>query len=216
MPIFPAGPRIAVSRVMAIGIMVVFLLIMITGGLIIWSSRSQAIHPFLVTVDELTGAWQVVGHSHDEKSITQIQALQESVVANFTRAWFSVSTDATKNDLMWAGYADKTECQTNRDNAQIFCNSGEDLYNYFIYKIVPDYINQADTGDVWSVTPDDIYVQPMADLTDKGGTWIIKTNVYSTTFGYIPIIAYATVGNNMELYPQNMGFYVVDFDAYRI
>ena len=90
------------------------------------------------------------------------------------------------------------------------------MYNYFIYKIGPDYKNQADAGDVWSVTPDDIYVQPMADLTDKGGTWIIKTNVYSTTFGYIPIIAYATVGNNMELYPQNMGFYVVDFDAYRI
>ena len=216
MPTFPAGPRIAVSRVMAIGIMVVFLLIIITGGLIIWSSRSQAIHPFLVTVDGLTGTWQVVGHDHNEKSITQNQALQESVVANFTRAWFSVSTDATGNDLIWTSYADRAECQTNRDNAQIFCNAGEDLYNYFIYQIVPDYINQADTGDVWSVTPDDIYVQPMADLTDKGGTWIIKTNVYSTTFGYIPIIAYATVGNNMELYPQNMGFYVVDFDAYRI
>ncbi|MBQ3039474.1 MAG: hypothetical protein IJD41_02850, partial [Alphaproteobacteria bacterium] len=58
-PTFPAGPRIALSRVMAIAIMVVFALILVAGGMILWASRSQQIHPFLVSVDDVTGAWTV-------------------------------------------------------------------------------------------------------------------------------------------------------------
>ena len=42
-PTFPAGPRIALSRVMAIAIMVVFALIIVAGGMILWASRSPLV-----------------------------------------------------------------------------------------------------------------------------------------------------------------------------
>ena len=216
MPTFPAGPRIAVSRVMAIGIMIVFLLIMIVGGIIIWSSRSQAIHPFLISVDDLTGTWQLVGHDHGQKTITQSHALQESVVAKFTKNWFTVSLNPNENDNMWLGMDNRENCESLSNTAQIFCNAGDELYNYFIYQIVPGYVTQIESGDSWSVNTDDIYPQPMANVTNDGGIWIVKTQVYSRTMGYIPVIAYVTVGRNMESYPQNMGFYVIDFNSYRI
>lgn len=217
-PTFPAGPRIALSRVMAIGIMVVFALIIAVGGMIFWASRSQQIHPFLVSIDEVTGAWSVVGHNHGERTISTNRAMQESVIAEFTKNWFSVSLNQSENDDMWYGFAEKAECNADNrpTNAQIFCASGEELYNYFIYTIVPEYQERIAAGETWSVDVDNIYLNETADVTDNGGTWRILTQVDSSKSGPMSVMAYITLGRDMEKHPQTLGFYVVDFNAYRM
>ena len=214
---FPAGPRIALSRVMGIGVMIVFVLIMIVGGLIVWASRSQMIHPFLVSIDNFTGAWQVVGHDHGERTISRNRAMQESVIAKFTKNWFSVSANLSENDDMWYGFSEKSECNADNvpDRAQIYCNASEDLYNKFINNIVPDYRMLAENGTTWSVDIDDIYVSATGDVTDTGGTWRVITNIKSNIGDNIPVISYVTLGTDYENYPQNMGFYITDFNAYK-
>ena len=217
-PTFPAGPRIALSRVMAIAIMVVFALIIVAGGMILWASRSQQIHPFLVSIDDVTGAWTVVGHDHGERSISANRAMQESVIAKFTQNWYTISTIQSENEDIWYGFADRAECNADNrpNNAQIFCNAGDELYNYFIYNIVPEYQERIAAGETWSVDVDNIYLNETADVTDNGGTWRILTQIDSGVYGPIQVMAYIKLGRDMGNYPNTLGFYVMDFNAYNI
>ena len=217
-PTFPAGPRIAVSRVMAIGAMIVFALILVVGGLIVWATRSQKIHPFLVAIDDFTGKWEIVGHDHGERTITKNRALQESVVAHFTQDWFTISLDTSANDAMWYGYSEKSQCAS-RDNdatAKIYCASGDELYNYFIYNVVPDYQERVAAGETLSLSLDNIYVSATNDVTDNGGMWRVIGELESNIYGTITVMAYVTLGRNTSLYPNTLGFYVMDFNAYNI
>lgn len=216
-PTFPAGPRIAVARVMAIATMVVFALIIAIGGMIFWASQSQNIHPFLVTIDEITGAWQVVGHDHGERTISTNRAMQESVIADFTKNWYAISENQSENDDMWYGFAKRTECHADNrpSRAQIFCATGEDLYNYFTATIIPDYLERIAAGETWSVDVNNIYLNEVS-VNDNGGTWRILTQIDSNISTPIQVMAYITLGRDMGAYPNTLGFYVVDFNAYRM
>lgn len=217
-PVFPAGPRIAVSRVMAIGAMVVFALIIVFCGLIVWARESQKIHPFLVTVDELTGTWQVVGHDHGERTITRNRAMQESVIANFTKNWFTVSADTQKNDDLWYGFEEKSDCfaDDSPNRGQIYCRASDELYNRFIYDIVPEYQERIAAGETWSASVDNIYLNPTTNVTDNGGTWRILVQVDSSVHGPAQVMAYVTLARDVQDYPNTLGFYVADFNAYRM
>ena len=216
-PTFPAGPRIALSRMMAIGIMVVFVLIIAVGGLILWASRSQQIHPFLVSIDNFTGAWHVVGHDHGERTITRNRAMQESVVARFTSDWFTVSGNIDENDARWNSFADKSECNADNapQNSQLFCNSSDDVYKQFSEKMIPEYQLLVSNNETWNVDVDDIYVHATGDVGENGGTWRVMTEIKSNAQQTIPIVVYVTLGRNNEQYPRNMGFFVTGFNAYR-
>ena len=50
-PTFPAGPYIASARALGIGVMVVFFLVIVSCGLLLWVQRSARVHPFLVSVN---------------------------------------------------------------------------------------------------------------------------------------------------------------------
>lgn len=217
-PVFPAGPRIAVSRVMAIGAMVVFALIIVFGGLIFWARASQKIHPFLVTVDDVTGAWTVVGHNHGERTITRNRAMQESVIANFTKQWFTVSANAQQNDDLWYGFEEKSACFADDvpNRGQIYCRASDELYNRFIYNIVPEYQVRIAAGETWSVDVDNIYLNTTSNVTDNGGTWRILVQVDSNIYGPVQVMAYATLAQDVQDYPNTLGFYVADFNAYRV
>lgn len=216
-PTFPAGPRIALTRTMAICVMVVFALIMVVGGLILWASRSQQIHPFLVSIDKFTGAWQVVGHDHGERTITRNRAMQESVVAKFTSDWFTVSGNNDENNARWNSLADKIECNSDNapQNSQLYCNSSDDVYMQFSETKIPEYQLRASNGETWSVDVDDIYVHATGDVNDNGGTWRVITEIESNMQQTIPVIIYVTLGRNSEQYPRSMGFYVTGFYAYK-
>ena len=83
-PTFPAGKQIAVTRVMSIAVMSVFLLILFACGLLLWVQKSVHVHPFLISINQVTGQWEIVGHQHsDVKEMTTVQSLQESVIGKF-------------------------------------------------------------------------------------------------------------------------------------
>ena len=217
-PTFPAGSYIAVSRVISIAIMVVFVLIMCVGGMIYWMSRVQQVHPFLVAIDDVTGIWRVVGHDHGERTTSTNISMQESVIADFTKNWFTISAIPAENDVLWMELPKKEECNAynRKSGANIYCISTDAVYSNFIGNVVPDYQLRIADGETWSVDVDNIYLNETPNVGDNGGTWRALAQIDSNLYGHIQIMAYITLGRDMNRYPKTLGFYVADFNAYRM
>lgn len=223
-PAFPAGSRIAVSRFMATASCVLFVVIVFMCVLLMWGVRSQRIDPFIVSIDSLTGQWNVVGHSHGNGLLEYpyLWSLQQSVVANFTTDWLTISTDAAKNEAVWKTCDRKTDCGAESElpfddkSCSLFCISGEELFTDFIYDIVPDYQTRIANGERWVVDKTAIQMEPAGRITDNGGTWQVSATIQSNINGDMDIIAFVKVVRNTSMYPQTLGYYVTDFNAYKI
>lgn len=240
---FPAGKQISVSRVVGIAIMLVFLLIIFACGVLLWAQRSAHIHPFLVSINNITGQWQVVGHQHhDVKEITTTQALQESVIGKFLEYRFWITDDAIFNENIWALCDRKTDCNPENkkglapqictemgldaetcktvdmktETCSLYCLSGDGLFSDFVSDVIPIYQEYALMGDTWVPDMSSVHMLPMGDVTEMGGTWQIRMTIKSILYGPIQILAYANILNSLEMYPKTLGYYVADFNAYKI
>lgn len=221
-PAFPAGKRIVVSRFVSVAIMVVFLLIIFVCGMILWTQRSVTVHPFLVSVNNLTGQWEIVGHQHDEiKEISATRTLQESVIAKFMRNWFLVTTEEV-NTALWQSCDRATECnpknKTGVDTGKcaIYCIAGDEIFNRFIQDVVPNYQISVTAGEMLGLRMNSLQIIPIGAIGEKGGMWQIRAVVESSIAQPINILAYAQIGRNPDLYPQTLGYYVADFNAYKM
>ena len=68
-------------------------------------------------------------------------------------------------------------------------------------------------NDVWVIRPNSLQITPIGET----GIWQVRVDVLSSLNPEpIKIIAYANVARNTELYPRTLGYYVADFNAYRI
>lgn len=223
-PAFPAGSRIAVSRFMGIVSCVLFVVIVFVCVLLLWGVRSQRIDPFIVTIDELTGSWSVVGHTHGNapRQYSAANLMQQSVVVKFAAHWFTISDDATENDTIW-NICDRTkDCgiesglKYGDEACAMYCISGDDMFIDFLYNVVPKYQIRFNAGETWFIDKTAIKIEPAGTITDLGGTWRISADVLSNLSGRIQIVAFAKVAVNTQKYPQTLGFYVADFNAYKI
>ncbi len=221
-PTFPAGRSMAISRAVAIGTMTAFLLILFLCIVLLWAMRSGRIHPFLVSVDNSTGLWQVVGHDHGKKTLTAANALQESAVAHFVQNWFTLSDVAAENDAVWKTCERVSECMGTSNapygdkTCALYCAAGDDIFSRFIYDVVPDYQMRVAMGERWVVDMDTINISAVDKASDNGGTWRVIATVRSNMSAPMEIIAFAKVARNLKTYPRTMGFYVADFNAYKI
>lgn len=213
----------AVSRAMAIGTMVVFLLIIFLCAMLFWASRSARVHPFLISINNMTGEWSVVGHDHGRKTLNAMRALQESIVGNFARNWFAISDMPDVNNALWKTCNRVSDCgvgnYADADNMQkcaLYCISGDDVFARFLYDTVPDYQMRVSAGERWVVDMTTMNIIPVGDFNDNGGTWRVMATVVSNVAAPMQVIAYAKVERNISLYPRTLGYYVQDFNAYKL
>lgn len=215
-PTFPAGRPVALSRTMSIGIMASLLLIAFLCVFIFWAARSRTVHPFLVSINDMTGQWSVIGHDHGEKTITANQTLQESVLAHFIRNWFTISPNLEYNTKRWAPLPDGYDCADGNPNGLIACSISDDLYKQFTETVLPGYETRILDGETWSISLNDLRMTPINGITPIGGIWQVYATIESNVTGPIDIIAYATIAQDKQHFPQTMGYYITDFDAYRL
>lgn len=221
-PTFPAGKQIAVTRVMSIAVMSVFLLILFACGLLLWVQKSVHVHPFLVSINQVTGQWEIVGHQHgDVKEMTTVQSLQESVIGKFLEYHFFVTDDAAFNANIWAKCERQTACTPDQagrgsEMCALYCLSSEDEHEKFMQDIIPLYQRMAASGDMWTLDIKSVEMTPISTITSAGGTWQIRATINSSVFGPMKILAYANVMQDTKMYPQTLGYYINDFNAYRI
>jgi hypothetical protein len=219
-PAFPAGKRIAVSRFMAISTLVAFLLIVFLCGILLWSSRSQRLEPFMISTDNSTGEWRVIGRNSGTVEYPRTYTMQESVVGNFIKDWFKISADNSENENAWKA-CERNVCTSDNlmfgeHSCSIYCSVSDELFSRFSYEILPDYKQRFQDGETWKIDEKKLSVLPAGKISDRGGTWQVTVTVNSTKLGQFNVKIFLKIAKNTTSYPQTMGFYVADFNAYRM
>ncbi len=153
-PVNPAGTGVAISRFMAICASVAFLLVVFLCVILVWSARSDKLVPFLISTNNDTGEWTVIGRGKPQIEYSAEQTIQESLIVKYTREWLA--------------------------------------------KINPD----------WELVESDMVLTP----GNGNGLWIMTAKAGNE----IEFKAFITVAKNSAEHPETMGFYVADFNAYRI
>lgn len=220
-PAFPAGTRIATSRAAAIGISVVYVLIVFVCGLLLWSARSARISPYLVATNEIPTEWRIVGYDDGARTIPAYRALQEALVAKYIQRRFYISALAQENENLWTACARDVDCTTvgnttTGSDCALFCATTSAEFVDFQTTIVPDYQARADMGERWFVDSASIRLVPTGNVTENGGVWRARFTVTSNMDTPMIVIAYARVGRDMKQYPRTMGYFIESFNAYRL
>ena len=68
-------------------------------GILLWSARSDRLEPFMISANNDTGEWKIVGKSSNSVEYSVARTMQESVVGNFVKDWFKISKDNSKTKM---------------------------------------------------------------------------------------------------------------------
>lgn len=220
-PTFPAGKSIALSRTVSIYIAVCFFLIIVGCCFLLYFTKLKQNYPFIVSVDPLTDDWTVVAYPNKNatNTISQTHIVQEKLVNDFVTNWFTISKDRKINDAIWS------ECTTDDCSAPqqfsptnvqcaIYCSADNKLYKQFQEKVLPEYnarIKQR--SENWTVEKIDI--RP-SYVGETGGLWQAFVSIKSNINKTFNVLAFITIARSDELYPANLGYYVQDFNSYRM
>lgn len=216
---------------MGIGVLVVCLVIIFMCGMILWAATARKIEPYIITVNPITGNWEIVEPVSSQNKLSVNELAQMSTVNKFVQDWFYISPDTSSNDARWTPCTD-AECSDSNNvlyggkECVLYCLSGENLFKNFSDNIVPDYRERATTGQYWFIKPETIRITPAGEISAQGGIWRVDATVMSNV-GDFQILAYANVeqrspSNNATdgAYPMNFvqtqGFQVTNFNSYRI
>lgn len=222
-PAFPAGRRIALSRALGIGILSTFFVIICACGLLLWGVHSMRLDPFLISVDNITGTWSVIGRSTSFRHRSSVyDTMQESVVGNFFQNWFYISSSRTANDAVWRQCpADKctgVETMTYSDRrCALSCGASDKLYNKFIEDVMETYHLRSAAGETWSVLTETMTITPVGKIDPaSGGVWRVTATVWSNVNAEFDVVAFVRVARSIGRYDMALGYYVSDFNAYRL
>lgn len=222
---FPAGTRIAVSRTVALGIMIVFFLIICICGALLWCKKHSYIEPYLISINNKTGEWYLVksADTDTQKTVTYYEAIQQSVIGKFTQYWFTISKNNDDNINRWEKCDRQKICnsidriyQSDRE-CSFYCLAGDTLFNKFTQDIVPLYKNSVSVGEQWTLDSTTLEITKYENtVTEQGGIWTIRAKVSSNINGVFDILGFVVVSQNMDAYSKSFGYYISEFNTYRI
>ncbi len=221
-PTFPAGKSIAVSRAMGIGIMSAFLVIIFLCAMLIWTIRSARVEPYILATDGINDQWRIVmaGTETPTLEMTDAQLFQQSLVWRFTRNWFGISRNHNRNVAVWETKCAREQCTGDTGDTRhcaIYCMSGDDLFYRFSESVLPNYIAMESAGATWFPVTESIRIDPIGAVSSDGGTWRIQLTILTDGgVAAMDIVGYATVARNMKYYPMTRGYYINNFNTYRI
>ena len=218
---FSAGKSIAVSRAMGVGVMSVFLIIVCLCGILLWTIRSVRVEPYIIATGGVNDQWRVVmaGNETPNKNMTDAQLFQQSMLWRFTQNWFNISRNPDINAAVWNTECKREDCTATDPgtrNCALFCATGDELFYRFSKSTLEQYKYLESTGATWMVVPESMRIDPVGVTSIKSGTWRIMATVLTGGTGAMDIVAYATVARNEKYFPATRGYYVADFNAYRV
>ena len=222
---FPNSRYLAMARAFAIWAALLFLLIAALGGVLVWTMHAKRVEPVLISVSDNGATWTaVLGARHPSPRLraaggtleySAYRVMQEAVVGNFARMWFSISGDADENETNWCR-CDRISCGADASvpRCAVCCMAGESLFERFLEVVAGDFRGRAASGEEWSVAQDSIRAAPIGAASDKGGLWRLTATVRKNNGGAQKIEAFARVARAADGYPATLGYFVTEFAAY--
>ena len=221
-PAFPAGKTIALARSVSIWIAIVFFLIISTCVFLLLNIHLRKNFPFLISINPITEDWTVIAYPGDKgKPIPQYQYIQEKLVHDFVKDWFTISGDMNINEDIWARCT-TDECknpeQFNPMNKHcvLACKSDSSVFTDFAKNVIPNYrarIKQA--GETWIIPPKGILINQIF-TSEKSSKWQVYAAVHSSLQGDFDVLIFVDVERDTDLYPATFGYYINQFNSYRI
>jgi len=221
-PTFAAGKSVALSRAMSIGIIASFFIIICLCGLLVWTTRSVHVEPYILATGGINDQWQIIkpGGEQPQIEMTGNQIIQQSLVWNFVQQWFAILPDTNENERVWQTSCARADCDSNdtSNNCAIFCDTSDALFIRFKNDILPEYKKYVAENEYWTPDVKTIRVTPVGNINDNGGTWRVQVSVSTSTKKTFNIIAYAKVARDTKTHinPKTLGYYIADFNAYRM
>ena len=218
-PIFPEARRIAFSRVAAIWYFVLFFLILSLSGILIWTTHSLRLAPYIITINSDTGEWTVITETPVRVApVSATITMQEFVVYNFARNWFSISASASANDINWCE-CDRVRCARatpsgERPGCFLCCNSDATLHRNFLTNIVPDFRARYAMGETQELGGP--IVIDKIRVNDNGGLWRMRATLQSSIAQPRQLEIYIRVARNMNLHPGTLGYFVSEIFAFNV
>ena len=219
-PTFPAGKTIALSRGVSIWTLTISFLIICACGLMLLLVRSKNNYPFLISTDQLTSDWSVVAYPEKEREISVKEITQENLVRKYVDYWFSINKNDFINDSLWQECSD-TDCEKpeqydpmNRKCA-LFCSSDKEIFEQFTAKIMPEYRARIEQKSETMRVVSQI-ITPPATGANATNVWQSYVIVDSSVNGKFDVLVFLELGKEDGKYPATLGYYVKDFNSYRM
>ena len=218
---FPAGKSIAVSRAMGVGIMSAFFIIVCMCALLVWTIHSVRVEPFVLATGGINDQWRIVmtGGETPTKKMTDAELFQQSLIWSFTQNWFNISPNHDINSAVWNTDCTREQCLSDEiktKNCALFCSSGDDLFYKFSTYVLPKLVAYESANATWMVVPESMRIEPVGRISNDDGTWRVMVTILTGGTGAMDIIAYAHVERNVKYFPSTRGYYIADFNAYRV
>ena len=204
---------------MGVGIMSAFFIIVCLCGLLLWTLKSVRVEPYILATGGINDQWRVVIPDTGTATLnmTDAQLFQQSLLWHFAQDWFTISPDHNINADIWNPDCKREQCLSDRvgtKNCAIYCSTGEELFYRFSKDILPQYQAYESMNATWMVVPRRI--EPVGSISTKGGTWQIQLTILTGGTGAMDVIAYAKIEHNEKYFPNTRGYFIADFNAYRV
>lgn len=221
-PAFPAGKTVAFTRTISIWLSIVFFLIIVACGFLLFFAHARKNFPFLISINPITEDWNVIAYPGEkEKPIPQYQYIQEKLVHDFVKDWFTISDDMNTNENIW----EKCSVEECQDSAQfnpmtkkcaLSCKSADAVFDDFVKKVLPNYharVNQAQ--EKWTIPAKGLLITSNI-VSEKSSKWQVYAVVNSSIMGNFDVLIFVDVERDIDLYPATFGYYINQFNSYRI
>ncbi len=183
--------------------------------------KSKNNFPLLISADPWTADWSIAAYPEDTSKITTNQIIQENLVRKYVEYWFNINKDYSLNEALW-----KT-C-TNRDcdslerydpmdmQCALYCSSGTELFQQFTEKIIPEYRDRIEQeSETMHVVAQ--LITPPSQAENTSNIWQSFATIMSSKNGMANVLVFLELGQDKKgKYPANSGYYVQDFNAYRV
>lgn len=218
-PSFSAGRTVAFSRSVSIWISIVFFLIIAACGFVLLGIHFKQNYPFLISIDPFTDDWSVVTYPNEKKAVSQYQLIQEKLVNDYIKNWFTISGNNEINESRWQECS-VDECQNPEQfnpynfECALSCKSSSKLFDDFSRDVLPEYRARVSQGnEKWTVVSK---LFTNEKITINSGHWQFVVEIASNINGPFKVLGFIQIERDISMYPATFGYYVQDFNAYRI
>ena len=183
--------------------------------------KSRNNFPLLISADPMTSDWTVVAYPEKTRKITTDEIIQENLVRKYVEYWFNINRDNAINESLWK-VCENHDCnsleQYDPMNKQcaLFCSSGSEIFQQFTEKIIPEYRARIEQKSETMRVVSQLITPPVQTETGPN-IWQSFATIDSSLNGRFSVLVFLELGQDKKgKYSANLGYYVKDFNAYRM